>query len=140
MKKYKKGILFSAFDLLHSGHIIMLQDAKEQCEELVVGLQYDPSIERYEKNKPIQTHDERLIQLNAVKYVDKIITYKYESDLLKIIEEEKPDIRILGSDYKNKKFTGDYLNIPIYFHERSHLWSTSELRERIYNEEKKLRE
>ena len=95
-KKYLmvKGFTCSCFDLLHAGHILMLKDAKEQCDYLIVGLQTDPTIDRPEKNKPIQSFEERKIQLEAVKYVDEIFIYETEKDLLKKILDINPDIRI----------------------------------------------
>ena len=129
------GFTCSSFDLLHAGHLIMLKDAKSKCDKLIVGLQTDPSIDRKEKNKPIQSLEERKIQLEAVKYVDEIITYETELDLKKLLDELDPDIRILGSDWKGKPFTGYSLHIPIYFHERKHDYSTSALRRKIYKEE-----
>ena len=128
----KIGFTCSCFDLLHAGHILMLKDAKEQCDELIVGLQTDPSIDRpLTKNKPIQSLRERKIQLEAVRYVDDIFVYETESDLIDLLKLVKPDIRILGSDYKDKSFTGDDLNIPIYYHERDHDYSSSDLRKKI---------
>ena len=128
-----KGFTCSSFDLLHAGHILMLKDAKEQCDYLIVGLQIDPTIDRPEKNKPIQSYEERYIQLQAVKYIDEIFVYETEEDLYKKILYFNSDIRILGSDYKGKSFTGDDLNIPIYYHERNHDYSTSNLRKEIKN-------
>ena len=128
----KIGFTCSCFDLLHAGHILMLKDAKEQCDKLIVGLQTDPSIDRpLTKNKPIQSLRERKIQLEAVKYIDDIFVYETESDLIDLLKLVKPDIRILGSDYKDKSFTGDDLNIPIYYHERDHDYSSSDLRKKI---------
>ena len=125
------GFTCSCFDLLHAGHILMLKDAKEQCDSLVVGLQTDPTLDRIEKNKPIQTLKERKIQLEAVKYIDKIFIYNTENDLYELLQRVQPDLRILGTDYKDKKFTGDDLDIKIYYHERNHNFSTSNLRENI---------
>ena len=130
----KKGFTCSCFDLLHAGHILMLKDSKEQCDYLIVGLQTDPTIDRPEKNKPIQSFEERKIQLEAVKYVDEIFTYETEEDLYKKLLEISPDIRILGSDYIDKPFTGDDLDIPIYFHERKHNYSSTNLRGSIVSE------
>ena len=128
----KIGFTCSCFDLLHAGHILMLKDAKEQCDKLIVGLQTDPSIDRpLTKNKPIQSLRERKIQLEAVRYVDDIFVYETESDLIDLLKLVKPDIRILGSDYKDKSFTGDDLNIQIYYHERDHDYSSSDLRKKI---------
>ena len=128
------GFTCSCFDLLHAGHILMLKDAKEQCDKLIVGLQTDPTIDRpLTKNKPIQSLRERKIQLEAVKYVDDIFVYETESDLIDLLKLIKPDVRILGSDYKDESFTGDELNIPIYYHERDHDYSSSDLRKKIIN-------
>ena len=128
----KIGFTCSCFDLLHAGHILMLKDSKEQCDKLIVGLQTDPSIDRpLTKNKPIQSLRERKIQLEAVKYVDDIFVYETESDLIDLLKLVKPNVRILGSDYKDKSFTGDDLNIPIYYHERDHDYSSSDLRKKI---------
>ena len=130
-KKIKIGFTCSCFDLLHAGHIIMLKDAKAQCDKLIVGLQTDPTVNRPEKNKPIQSYEERYIQLEAVKYVDEIVKYETEDDLIKLLFDLNPDVRILGSDWENKPFTGYTLHIPIYFHKRDHDYSTSNLREKI---------
>ena len=128
----KIGFTCSCFDLLHAGHILMLKDSKEQCDKLIVGLQTDPSIDRpLTKNKPIQSLRERKIQLEAVRYVDDIFVYETESDLVDLLKLVKPDVRILGSDYKDKSFTGDDLNIQIYYHERDHDYSSSDLRKKI---------
>ena len=132
----KIGFTCSCFDLLHAGHILMLEDAKKQCGKLIVGLQSDPTIDRPEKNKPIQSLEERKIQLEAVKYVDEIFIYDTEEDLYKKILDIKPDVRILGSDYNipDKRFTGDDLDIEIYFHERKHNYSSTNLRGKIVSE------
>ena len=129
----KIGLVASCFDLLHAGHCIMLQDAKRVCDYLVVALQEDPIIDRPEKNKPIQSLLERKIQIEAIKYVDEVITYKKESDLELLIKRVKPDIRILGSDYIDKEYTGKDMDKEVYFHNRNHNWSTTELRERVKN-------
>ena len=133
MNKNKKiGFTCSCFDLLHAGHIIMLEDAKKQCDYLIVGLQSNPTIDRpNEKNKPIQSLEERKIQLEAVKYIDEIIIYDTEKELYALLQKRMPDIRILGSDYVNKKFTGKNLNIKIYYNNRNHNFSTSNLRKKI---------
>ncbi len=125
------GFTCSCFDLLHAGHILMLKDAKKQCNHLIVGLQIDPTLDRPEKNKPLQTLEERKIQLEAVKYIDEIIVYKTEKDLYELLKKVKPDIRILGSDYRNQRFTGDNLNIKIFYHTRNHDFSSSNLRKKI---------
>jgi glycerol-3-phosphate cytidylyltransferase len=131
----KIGFTCSAFDLLHSGHIAMLREAKSQCDYLICGLQVDPSIDRSDKNSPVQTVVERYTQLSAVKYVDEIIPYVTEKDLTDILEMYKIDIRILGDEYKDRDFTGrelcDRLGIDLYFNRRNHRFSSSELRKRI---------
>ena len=135
LEKYKGkniGFTCSCFDILHAGHIIMLKDAKKQCDILIVGLQTDPTIDRKEKNKPIQLYEERYIMASAVKHIDDIIKYSTEKELYELLSILKPDIRILGSDHKNKPFTGDDLDIKIYWHDRNHNYSTSNLRKRIY--------
>ena len=129
------GFTCSCFDLLHAGHILMLQDAKRQCDKLIVGLKTDPTIDRPDtKNKPIQSFEERKIQLEAVKYVDEIFIYDSEKDLYKKLLDINPDVRILGSDYIGKSFTGDDLDIEIYYHERKHNYSTTNLRGKIVSE------
>ena len=129
------GFTCSAFDLLHAGHIQMLRDAKEQCDYLIVGLQSDPSNDRREKNRPVQSLVERYIQLQAVKYVDEIIPYEYETDLEDILEMLHIDVRILGEEYRDKDFTGKDIckkkDIQLYFNKREHRFSTSLPRERI---------
>ena len=127
----KIGFTCSCFDLLHAGHILMLEDAKAQCDKLIVGLQTDPTIDRPEKNKPIQSFEERYIQLQAVKYIDEIFIYDTEEDLYKKILYFNPDVRILGSDHKGKSFTGDDLNISIYYHQRNHNYSSTNLRKKL---------
>lgn len=129
------GFTASAFDLLHAGHITMLREAKEQCDWLICGLQVDPSIDRPEKNKPIQSIVERHIQLSAVRYVDEIVPYVTEKDLTDILESYNIHVRILGEEYKDRDFTGrdlcDTLGIRLHFNKRQHKFSSSELRKRI---------
>ena len=132
MSKRKTGFTCSCFDLLHAGHVLMLKDAKQQCDYLVVGLQTDPTIDRPDtKNKPIQTYEERYIQLEAIKYVDEILKYNTEKDLFEMLRLLRPNVRILGSDYEGKYFTGRELNIPIYYHNRNHNFSSTNLRKKI---------
>ena len=134
----KKGFTCSCFDLLHAGHAKMLQDARNQCDYLIVGLQTDPTVDRPDtKNKPIQTLEERYIMLSAVRFIDEIMIYKTEDDLYSYLKKNKPDIRILGSDYKGEDFTGKDLNLDIYYHKRDHNWSSTEIRQRIKKNEKK---
>ena len=129
------GITFSTFDLLHAGHVKMLEEAKRNCDYLIAGLQYDPSIDREEKNSPSQSIVERYIQLNGSKYVDEIIPYVIEKDIIHILRSFKIDVRIIGEEYKAKLFTGkDYCiknGIEIYYNSRGHRFSSSELRKRI---------
>ena len=129
------GITFSAFDLLHAGHVAMLRESKQQCDYLVAGLQLDPTIDRPEKNKPIQTIVERYTQLKAGKYVDEIIPYTTEKDVEDILEMYQVDVRILGEEYKDKDFTGKdicrRLGIELYFNKRDHRFSSTDLRKRI---------
>jgi len=132
------GITFSAFDLLHAGHIVMLREAKNHCDYLIAGIQTDPTIDRPDsKNKPVQSLVERYSQLSAVKYVDEIIPYQTEQDLIDILSMYEIDVRILGDEYKEKDFTGkDVCNkrgIDLYFNKRDHRFSTSDLRERVEN-------
>lgn len=127
----KIGFTCSCFDLFHAGHVLMLQEAKEQCDYLVVGLQTDPTIDRPEKNKPVQSVLERFLQLKACKYVDEIYVYESESDLLNLLKSIKIDVRILGEEYKSKGYTGIGLPMEIYHNTRNHSYSSTELRERI---------
>ena len=124
----------SCFDLLHAGHCLMLEDAKRQCDHLIAALQTDPTIDRPEKNKPVQSLQERTLQLKAVKYVDEIKSYETEDDLEILLKKIMPDVRILGSDWEGKEYTGSGIAHSVYFHPRNHDFSTSELKERIKNE------
>lgn len=131
----KVGITFGAFDLCHAGHNLMFGECKQNCEYLIVGLQVDPSIERKEKNKPIQTLFERYVLLNSCKYIDEVIPYMYESEIDLMLKAIKPSIRFVGADYHNRDFTAKQYcldnNIDIHYNNRDHGLSTSELRKRI---------
>ena len=131
----KKGITFGAFDLFHAGHILMLEEAKTVCDYLIVAIQSDPSLDREAKNSPVQSVEEREIQVSACRYVDEVIIYDREADLLAILDTFSWDVRILGDEYQNKDFTGreKYLD-KCYFNKRPHNFSTSELRERVSSE------
>ena len=135
----KVGITFSCFDLFHAGHVAMLHEAKTQCDYLIVGLQTDPTIDRPEKNKPIQSVFERYMQLKACKYIDEIIPYATEKDVEDILLTYPIDVRIIGSDYMDQNFTGKDLcgwkGIDIYYNKRMHSFSTSELRQRVIHAE-----
>ena len=131
----KKGITFGAFDLFHAGHVLMLEEAKTVCDYLIVCIQSDPSLDREEKNKPVQSIIEREIQVSGCRYVDEVIIYDKEVDLLNIIDEVDWDVRILGEEYKDKDFTGrDQTLERCHFNKRPHTFSSSELRERVSKE------
>jgi len=129
------GFTCSTFDLLHAGHIQMLREAKEQCDYLICGLQVDPSVDRKDKNAPIQTVVERYTQLKAVKYVDEIIPYGAEADLEDILTMYNIHVRILGEEYREKDFTGKDIckkrGIQLHFNKRDHRFSSSDLRKRV---------
>ena len=133
------GLTASTFDLLHAGHIAMLREAKSVCDYLICGLQIDPTYDRIEKNKPVQTIVERYTQLAAVHYVDEIVPYHTEADLLDILQMYPVNLRIIGDEYKLKDFTGKEecrrLGIEIYYNKRNHRFSSSGLRERVSNEQ-----
>lgn len=135
----KVGFVASSFDLLHAGHVQMLRDAKEQCDYLICGLQTDPTIDRPEKNKPVQTIVERYTQLKGVRYVDEIVPYATEADLEDILNMYHIDIRILGEEYREKDFTGKDIckkrGIQFYFNRRDHRFSSSDLRRRVAERE-----
>ena len=124
------GFTCGAFDLLHAGHIVMLQEAKSNCDYLIVGLQTDPSIDRNEKNKPIQSVYERYVQLDAVKYVDEIIPYDTEQSLLDLLQSQKIDIRFVGEEYRESKLTGRDL-VELHYTSRRHSFSSTNLRKRV---------
>jgi len=131
----KIGFTCSTFDLLHAGHVSMLREAKSQCDYLICGLQVNPNIDRKEKNSPIQNIVERQVQLSAIKYVDEVIIYCTEADLLDIINMYPINVRILGEEYRSKDFTGKdecrNRGIDLYFNKRDHRFSTSDLRKRV---------
>ena len=126
----RKGFTCGAFDLLHAGHIVMLKEAKENCDYLIVGLQTDPSIDRQEKNQPVQSVYERYMQLQAVKYVDEIIPYDTEQSLIDLLESTEIHLRFVGEDYVERDFTGKGLH-EIYYTNRQHSFSSSGLRKRV---------
>lgn len=131
----KIGLTASTFDLLHAGHIEMLREAKSQCDYLICALQIDPSVDRSEKNKPVQTIVERYTQLEAVKFVDEIIPYMHENDLEDILMMRPVNVRILGEEYREQDFTGREIckqrDIDLYFNKRDHRFSSSNLRKRV---------
>ena len=123
------GFTCGAFDLLHAGHVVMFKEAKENCKYLIVGLQTDPSIDRQEKNKPVQSIYERYVQLQAVKYINEVIPYDTEKSLLDLLNSIHIDIRFIGEDYVDRHFTGKGMH-EIYYTSRKHSFSTTELRSR----------
>jgi glycerol-3-phosphate cytidylyltransferase len=135
MAKPKVGITFSAFDLFHAGHVAMLQEAKQHCDRLIVCLQTDPTIDRPTKNKPVQSVFERYVQVSGCKFVDEVIPYETEKDVIDILTVYRPDIRFIGEEYRTTEFTGrqicSELGIELYFNSRKHSFSTSELRGRV---------
>jgi len=123
------GFTCGAFDLLHAGHVVMFKEAKENCDYLIVGLQTDPSMDRQEKNQPIQSIYERYIQLQAVKYIDEVIPYDTEKSLIDLLNSTHIDIRFIGEDYTDKHFTGKGMH-EVFYTSRKHSFSTTELRSR----------
>ena len=141
----KIGFNCSSFDLLHAGHVTMLKMEKQLCDYLIVALQVDPTIDRPGvKNKPSQSVYERYVQLQACKYIDEILVYSTEADLLNLIQTQTMHIRFLSEEYLNRDFTGKQYcmdnGIELHYHKRQHTFSSSELRNRVYELEKKKRE
>ena len=137
----KIGITFSTFDLFHAGHVKMLEEAKSKCDYLIVGLQLDPSIDRPNKNKPTQSIVERYVQVRSCKYIDEVVPYVTEQDLIDVLSSFKIDLRIIGEEYKGKDFTGkeycEEKGIEIYYNKREHRFSSSALREQVVKSENK---
>jgi len=130
MKKNKKiGFTASSFDLLHAGHVAMLKESKENCDYLIVGLNVNPFKNgRY----PVQSLIERFTQLDAVKYVDKIVPYNSEEELMDLLKLYAVNIRFIGDDYRDKSFTGDDLNdIEVFYNSRNHRFSSSGLKKEV---------
>lgn len=132
----KIGFTCSTFDLLHAGHVLMLEEARANCDKLIVGLQTDPTIDRPDtKNKPVQSIVERFIQLNAIRHVDEIFVYSTEKDLQDLLLMLPINIRFIGDEYRDKDFTGKQIcvnrGIELYFNKRNHSFSTTELRQRV---------
>jgi glycerol-3-phosphate cytidylyltransferase len=129
----KTGITCGTFDLLHVGHIAMFAEAKQHCDRLIVGVQTDPTVDRKDKNKPIQSTYERVVQIRACKYVDELFVYETEEDLYNYLAINKDlfDIRFVDENYKDVDFTGKDLGIPIFYNSRKHTYSSSELRNRV---------
>lgn len=133
------GFTCGAFDLFHAGHVLMLEEAKQHCDYLIVGLQSDPSIDRASKNKPVQSIVERQVQVKGCRHVDEVVIYDTEKDLVDLFKTLPIDVRIIGSDYKDKEFTAkDYCidnNIQIVYNKRTHSFSTTDLRQRVFQAE-----
>ena len=128
----KKGITFGAFDLFHAGHILMLEEAKTVCDHLTVCVQLNPNQDRPEKNVPVQSVIERQIQVKACTYVDDVLVYESEEDVVNILLALDWDVRIIGEEYRHEPFTGRDITLDrCYFNRRSHDFSTSELRKRV---------
>ena len=141
----KIGFNCSSCDLFHAGHVTMMKMEKQLCDYLIVALQVDPTIDRPGvKNKPTQSVYERYVQLQGCKYVDEILVYETEADLLNLIQTQTVHIRFLSEEYKDRDFTGKQYcidnGIELYFHMRRHQYSSTELRNRVYELEKKKRE
>jgi glycerol-3-phosphate cytidylyltransferase len=135
MSEERVGIVASCFDLFHAGHVLMLMEAKEKCDRLIVALQSDPTIDRPEKNKPVQGMFERFLQVDSCKYVDSVIPYDTEADLYNLLTGLDWDVRFLGMDYFGRTdFTGSDLDIPIHYCSRKHDYSSSNLRQKIAEE------
>lgn len=130
---YKVGLIAGSFDLIHPGYIRLFKDAKRVCEYLIIALQDDPSIERPKsKTKPIFTKEERLEILMSIKYVDEVRYYNNEDDLILVLLDVKPDVRIVGSDYRDKFITGKGMT-QLYYSIREHEWSETKAKRMIYN-------
>lgn len=141
----KIGFNCSSFDLLHAGHVTMLKMEKQLCDYLIVGLQVDPTIDRPGiKNKPVQSVYERYVQLQACKYIDEILVYETEFDLLQLLMTQKIHVRFLSEEYLNRDFTGKQWcianGVELHYHKREHIYSSSELRDRTFNLETKKRD
>ena len=128
MEYKKRGLIAGAFDIIHPGYIEMFKEAKELCDYLIVALHQDPSVERPLKIKPVLTVEERKATLLSLKYVNEVVVYETEEGFYNLLKEINVDIRFLGEDYKEKRYTGDDLKIPVYFCSRGHGWSTTKLK------------
>lgn len=137
----KTGFTCSTFDLFHAGHIVMLEEAKRQCDYLIVGIQIDPTLDRSTKNKPVQSIIERQLQVKACKYVDEVILYSTEKELEDILMTLPIQVRILGEEYMDKEFTGKDIclkrGIRLYYNKRDHYFSSTDLRKRVFEAEVK---
>jgi len=130
-KKWNTGLICGSFDVIHPGYIKMFIDAKSVCNKVLIALQSDPTIDRPQKEKPLQSPEERELILRSIRYVDDVVHYTTEQDLYNILKTDIYDVRILGTDYLGKTFTGSDLNREIYFHDRNHEYSTTEYKKKI---------
>ena len=126
-----QGVIAGNFDIIHPGYIKMFKECKQNCDNFIILLQTDPTIDRPEKLKPILSIQERIETLNSIKYIDMVVKYTTESDLIGLLKFLKPNIRYLGDDYKGKPYSGDDLGIPIHYINRSHGWSTTKFKQMI---------
>jgi glycerol-3-phosphate cytidylyltransferase len=128
---YKTGVIAGNFDVIHPGYIKMFKECKSYCQQFIILLHTDPSIERPEKLKPILTKEERTEVLTSIKYIDGIAYYTYEKELLELLKRLSPDIRFLGDDYRGRTYTGFELDIPVHYLNRDHGWSTTKFKKLI---------
>ena len=131
MPMYKTGVIAGNFDVIHPGYIKMFKECKSYCQQFLILLHVDPSIERPEKLKPILTKEERTEVLTSIKWIDSIAYYTYEKELVELLKGLEPDIRFLGDDYRGKTYTGFELDIPIHYLNRDHGWSTTKFKKLI---------
>ena len=127
-----KGFLAGAFDIMHPGYIAMFKEAREHCDYLIVGLNKSPEMQG--KLKPILSVEERLETIRSIRYVDLVLTYSGEDELYNILQDSEIGVRFLGDDYKGKNITGESLNIPIHYLDRSHGWSATKFKTLIYKQ------
>lgn len=127
----KVGLIAGNFDVVHPGYVRMFKDAKNACDHLVIALQTDSSVERPEKLSPVLTVEERAEVLMSIRYIDEILVYTTEEQLFNLIKDRSPDVRIIGTDYAGREFTGKELTQEIYYHERNHEWSTTRFKKEI---------
>ena len=130
-KEYGTALICGAFDIIHPGYIEMFSDVESKCKKLLVALQVDPTIDRPEKDKPVQSYEDRKKIILAIRYVNDVVEYSTEADLYEILKSDIYDIRVLGTDYKNKDYNGKDLDRPVYWHSRKHNYSASGLKRRI---------
>ena len=131
-RKYGTGFTAGVFDLLHVGHLLMLEECAKRCQRLVVAVQVDPSTQRAGKNKPLETVMERTIRLNSTKFVDTVINYETEEDLENLLHTADYDVRFIGADHEGEEFTGHLIRPETFvFTDRNHNYSSTELRKRL---------